>query len=206
MKDERNVKILEPMALIITISVISAIALGICGYSLVKDILRLGSISDNSEFTWKLIIKGVDILAMIVAVVFIILTFVQLKKFGTPFIAEVINGVNGTAFSIMVGGMVHMLLVGIYPMVIAMNSFNMADYGDYTYGCGAMLFGGIIMACAEMLKYGVRTAKPSEKPAEKDAEASEANDAPKDVKPEINDIVKEIKAAKKEAEKDENIE
>lgn len=205
MRDERNVKILEPVTLIITVSIISVIALAINGYSFVTTLLKPEYYSQDNEKIWKLIIQGVDILIMLVSTICLIMTIVQLKKFGTPFIAEVINGMNFTAFSVMVGGMVHMLLVGLYPMIIAINSYNMAGYGDYTYGCGAMLFGGFLMACTELLKYGIRTAKPSEKPAAKEEKPAAAIETAKDAASEGADIVKEIRAAEKEAAK-ENIE
>ncbi len=173
MKDERNLKILEPAALIATVSVISFIALAICGYSFVKHLLTPLSGMNDDEAIWKLITEGVDMLILIVSVIFMILAMVQVKKFGTPFIAEVITALNTAAFVVMTGGMVHMLLVAVYPMVIAINTFNVADYGDYSFGCGAMLFGGFLMASTELVKYGVRTVTPTQRSHTKEEQPSE---------------------------------
>ncbi|MCR4780006.1 MAG: hypothetical protein K5876_02805 [Ruminiclostridium sp.] len=173
MKDERNFKILEPVALIATVCVISGVALAIFGWAFVKSLMAPGDFIHDTERLCKLVVQGVDLLAVLVAVIFMIIAMVKLRTFGTPFIAEVINGVNAVAYAAIFGGIVHMLIVGLYPMVIAMNSYNIADIGDQSFGCGAMVFGGFIMASAELLKYGVRTGsgsvrsdtpKPAEKP------------------------------------------
>ena len=178
MKDERNIKILEPAVLIATVSIISGIALAVCGYSFVRHLISPTLDLNESEAVWKLAVEGVDVLILIVSVIFMIVAMVQVKKFGTPFISEVITALNTASFVVMVGGMVHMLLVGIYPMVIAINSYNMAGYGDYSFGGGAMLFGGFLMAATELVKYGVRTVKPAERPHTKEEQSAPETEEP----------------------------